>query len=506
MRRWVTSGRIVRHLFRYHSASLLTERLATAGRPMLGWVLRVMSRGACSITDSTGAQRRITLVLLARWSLQLLSETWRKKGFLRDVEREVDALSRASRPAAPVVDSAGHPLYLRTDLSFGVRAGGSVGHIAGVLNEFRALNGTAPILLTTADVPTLRSEVEVHHIPVGDAYWNFGELPALVLNDAAYAEACRVMEHRRLSFVYQRYSLNNFAGLRIARRAGVPFVLEYNGSEIWMARNWGHPLKYESTANRIEMLNLHGADLVVVVSTAMAAELRARGVPPDRVIANPNAVDTDRYSPSVDGRVVAGRYRLEGKTVIGFIGTFGPWHGAPVLAAAFVQLLSGRPDLRGAARLLMIGDGVERAAAERIVVSAGLEREVSFTGLIPQQDGPAHLAACDILASPHVPNPDGTPFFGSPTKLFEYLAMGKAVVASDLDQIGDVLRHGDTGWLVPPNDVGALANALALLVDDAELRSALGGAARRDAVAHHTWRAHVRKTMDALAARGPSPT
>src|SRR5207237_125725 len=81
--------------------------------------------------------------------------------------------------------------------------------------------------------------------------------------------------------------------------------------------------------------------------------------------------------------------------------------------------------------------------------------------LVPQDDGPEHLAAADLLVSPHVTNPDGTPFFGSPTKLFEYMAMGRPIVASDLEQIGQTLEHGRTAWLVPPGDVEALADAMA---------------------------------------------
>jgi glycosyltransferase involved in cell wall biosynthesis len=126
---------------------------------------------------------------------------------------------------------------------------------------------------------------------------------------------------------------------------------------------------------------------------------------------------------------------------------------------------------------------------------------VHFAGLVDQGDGPQHLAACDILASPHVPNADGTPFFGSPTKLFEYMAVGRAIVASDLDQIGDVLKHGTTALLVPPGDPRTLAAGLSRLIDDEQLRAALGAAARREAVAHHTWRAHVRRTIAALDAR-----
>ena len=389
---------------------------------------------------------------------------------------------------------------MRTDLSFGIRAGGSVGHIAGVLNELANL-GRAPILMTTAPVPTVKPAIEVHHVPVPERYWNFKELPAIALNDVFFDETLRALDDRTPSFVYQRYSLDNYAGLRLAHRLRVPFVLEYNGSEIWMSRHWGRPLVYEALATRIELLNVNGANLVVVVSRAMRDELVARGVDVNRVLVNPNAVDPDRYSPEVDGTRVRRRYQLEGRTVLGFISTFQAWHGSLVLARAFVALMTDWPEHRDSVRLLMIGSGAEAEEARRIIVAAGLGEFAQFTGLVAQEDGPEHLAACDILVSPHVPNADGSPFFGSPTKLFEYMAMGKGIVASNLDQIGEVLRHGSTAWLAPPGDVSALAAGLNLLVRDSDLRRSLGAAARLDVLANHTWCAHVRRMLEALDAR-----
>ena len=64
-------------------------------------------------------------------------------------------------------------------------------------------------------------------------------------------------------------------------------------------------------------------------------------------------------------------------------------------------------------------------------------------------------ATSDVLVSPHVANADGTPFFGSPTKIFEYMGLGKPIVASDLNQIGEVIEHERSGLLCPPGDVGA---------------------------------------------------
>jgi len=146
----------------------------------------------------------------------------------------------------------------------------------------------------------------------------------------------------------------------------------------------------------------------------------------------------------------------------------------------------------------MIGDGAGMPAVRQILSDGGAGSSSILTGLVPQEHGPEHLAACDILASPHVDNTDGTPFFGSPTKLFEYMAMGKGIVASNLGQIGEVLEHGRTAWLVPPGDVDALAAGLRKLIDGPELRRDLGAEARREVVARYTWREHTRRTIARL--------
>ena len=121
-----------------------------------------------------------------------------------------------------------------------------------------------------------------------------------------------------------------------------------------------------------------------------------------------------------------------------------------------------------------------------------------MTGLIPQAQGPEYLAACDILVNPTIPNPDGTPFFGSPTKLFEYMAMGKGIVASDLDQMSEILRDGETALLIEPNNIEAVADAMHKLVNNKELREKLGRNAREEVCKNYTWKMHTQKIIDAL--------
>jgi len=324
--------------------------------------------------------------------------------------------------------------------------------------------------------------------------WFRNLLPFLVYSVIFGRRSSTLLAAEPPDFVYQRYSVLNYSGAQVASRLRCPFVLEYNGSEVWIARNWSTPLIFEGLAERIERANLLRADLVVVVSRALRDEVMARGVPPERVLVNPNAVDPDRYYPGIDGNPVRRRLGLEGKLVIGFIGTFGPWHGAEVLARAVRPVTARLPE----AHFLLIGDGSGMPTVQRIVGADGVRAHVTFAGLVPQEEAPAYLAACDILASPHVGNPDGSPFFGSPTKLFEYMAMGRGIVASDLDQIGEILSHGKTAWLLKPGDPDDLASGILMLARDPELRRALGEAARAEAVVKHTWKTHVEHILEKM--------
>jgi glycosyltransferase involved in cell wall biosynthesis len=490
-----------RWLFRLDQVRLLTYSLRHMSRPFLtALVLRLLSRGPCLLEDEAGRRQRVTPWTLGQLLFRLLRALVRGPRVLRQVERELDALEAGLNAALPrQLDPKGTPAYLRTDLVFGLRSGGSVGHTAGVLNHLQDFL-PPPLFLTSDPLPTVRADVETRVLPPGRANWDFPDLPRLAYNQRFTHRAGEILCGRRLAFLYQRYSLGNFSGVALARQFGVPLVVEYNGPEVWVTKNWGRrlPRRHEALAERIEWLNLRAADLVVVVSEPLREDLLARGLAGDRVLVNPNGVDPERYSPAVDGTAVRVRHSLEGQVVIGFIGTFGRWHGAEVLAEAFGRLLRERPEYRQRVRLLLIGDGVMMPEVRARLEQEGVGPECVCTGLVPQEQGPEHLAACDVLVSPHVPNPDGSKFFGSPTKLFEYMAMGRGIVASDLAQIGEVLRHDRTAWLVPPGEARVLANGLEVLVGDENRRRRLGAAARSEAVARYTWREHTRRIVARL--------
>jgi len=393
-------------------------------------------------------------------------------------------------------------LFLRTDHWFSVKSGGSIAHLSGVICGLRAF-GYETHVVSTDQLAGVKEDEQFYPCrPVYGPGRNLPNLPEILYNDQLLPFIDRHWSVWVPSFIYQRYSLGNYTGVLCKQRYRVPYVCEYNGSFLWMGRHWGERrLLHEKLMNRIELLSLHAADMVVVVSRPLRDKLLGRGIDGDKILVNPNGVDPDRYSPSAEGSGVRRQYNLDGKTVIGFIGTFGKWHGAEVLAEAFGQLLQKYPDYRNKVRLLMIGDGIMMPEVKARLKKLEVGESAALTGLVPQAEGPSHLAACDILVASHVPNRDGTPFFGSPTKLFEYMAMGKGIVASNLDQIGEILQHDNTAWMVKPGHVESLMTGLKILIDDEQRRERLGKAARQEVVAKYTWREHTRKIIEKLKER-----
>ncbi len=497
LKHWLETKEFLRHVFSHGRAVMRVYDLNLVGQPFAtGLLLWLLARGKCVIRDDQGRESRITFFKLPVLFIEKIMDALKIPGLLGRVEDEVEVLS-AGAGNKPRLDLSGRPVYLRTDLTFGLKSGGSVGHIAGVLNNLEKF-AKPPLFLTTDSIPTVRGEIETRRITPAGNFWDFKEELTLAFNRRFFEWAFELLKPAKISFIYQRYSLNNFSGLKLAAQAGVPLALEFNGSEIWVGRQWEGGLKREALSEKIENLNLNRADLVVVVSKALRDTLVKQGVPDEKILVNPNGVETGKYSPEIDGSKVRAKWGLEGKTVIGFIGVFGKWHGTQILAEAFGMLLKENPGFRDSVRLLLIGEGEMLPRVREILRDYGVEAQTALTGIVPQAEGPTHLASCDILVSPTVPNEDGTPFFGSPTKLFEYMAMGKGIVASDLDQIGEVLKHDQTGWLVKPGDAESLKAGLKTLVEDESRRRRLGTAARKEVVAKHTWEEHTKKIIEKL--------
>jgi glycosyltransferase involved in cell wall biosynthesis len=381
---------------------------------------------------------------------------------------------------------------LRTTPAAGTQSGGATTHTAGFINAAARLGAQVSIISNDRLAGVDEAKVSIQLIepePLGLTRAAFDLRNGMLFTDRAAAE----IENQPPDFIYQRYSRFNWSGVEASLRARRPLFLEYNGSEVWMAKHWGR-LRLGNLLERCERLNLAAATRIFVVAEVERNNLINAGVPAEKIVVNPNGVDVEEFRSDVGRDAIRRQLGVADDTPLaGFVGTFGPWHGVLTLAEAIALL----PE--NGVRFLFVGAGMFRDEVERIISEAGRSQQVIFAGQVEHKKVPALLDACDILLSPHVPMTDGSEFFGSPTKLFEYMAMGKAIVASRLGQIAEVLDDEETALLVEPGDARQLADAILRLHNSRELRERLGAAARRVAVERHTWKQNAQRVIDEYA-------
>ncbi|HVR70444.1 MAG TPA: glycosyltransferase family 4 protein [Vicinamibacteria bacterium] len=281
------------------------------------------------------------------------------------------------------------------------------------------------------------------------------------------------------------------SGALAARLSGLPLLLD-DCSPLSEAVALGAGLP--GLAARVFRRQVECAKWITVSSQALRARLASDGVCLDKLHVVPNGVDLAAHDHT-DREAVRRRLGLVGRRVIGFVGSFQPWHRVELLLEAVAPLAE-----RHAVHLLLIGDGSGRARAMDAARALGLGPHVTDVGAVHPGDVPALLAACDVGALP------ASNDYGHPMKLVEYAAAGLPAVAPDLPPIREVVREGVTGLLFLPGSAPALSEALARLVSDDLLRHRLGARARAEVAQSASWRERARLLLGSSAPQGTQGT
>ncbi|HON62892.1 MAG: glycosyltransferase family 4 protein [Pseudomonadota bacterium] len=366
-------------------------------------------------------------------------------------------------------------------------------HVQGIAQGMRACGHEVRVVSPPG------VQLSVHERKKGAVRTIAGNVPQPVFeclelahNLAALALLTKAKNEFGCDLIYERYAFLGLASTLAARDWKVPLALEVNYT---LASDLGVRTRsrlLRPLTGYCEKLAFRNASLLLPVSTALARDLAARGCPRERILVSPNAVDLSYFNPGGTGGREQGRglFRSPPDVVVGFTGSFAPWHRVDLLMDACRTVAEA---VRVNLGLMLVGEGGNRRDLEARAGGNPENLEVVFAGFVPHDLLPGYIASMDIAVMPHSND------YGSPMKIFEYMAMEKPVIAPDLVPLRDAVDHGCEGLLFTPGSREELVYSLLGLINDPFARREMGRRARFRVERDHNWKNRCERILGALA-------
>ena len=286
-------------------------------------------------------------------------------------------------------------------------------------------------------------------------------------------------------------ALCGMAGLRAAKRLGLPFVYEIRA--FWEDAAVGNgtgregSLKYRLT-RALENRVVAGADAVFTICKGLRDDLDARGHDGEKIGVSPNGVDLALFGdPVARDDALAHALGIGAGPVVGFIGSFYDYEGLDDLVAALPALRQRHPH----AQLLLVGGGPMDEALRAQAAASPAGDAIVFTGRVPHAEVERYYSLIDVLAYPrkHSRLTD----LVTPLKPLEAMAQRRIVAASDVGGHRELITDGQTGLLFPPDDPMGMAASLADFIDRRDSWPTMREAGRAHVAAHHDWARNVQR-------------
>jgi glycosyltransferase involved in cell wall biosynthesis len=297
---------------------------------------------------------------------------------------------------------------------------------------------------------------------VVDVPMRYGVHPLVDFRD--YGRLVRLMQYQDFDVVHAHSSKAGVLGRLAARRCRVPAVVYTPNAFAFLgARDRFRRCLYRSVE---QWLGRMMTDMLICVSRSeMALSDQWAIVPAGHSVTIENAIDASQYAPGISLAEAKSALGLDpDRLMVGYVGRLAAQKGIVYLVRAAQRVLASGDSVQ----FLLVGEGELEGATRQMVQSLGLADHVWLPGY--RTDIPKVLAALDVFVLPSL-------YEGMPYTLMEAMAAGRAIVATDVAGSRDLVRHGETGLLVPPRQAGALADAIMGLVSSPESRQRMGRAA-----------------------------
>lgn len=360
-------------------------------------------------------------------------------------------------------------------------AEGGLTHVRGFVNAFSQICDQRDIDFKVIAPPLQDRPISYGHgkktlkqhlsqFYLGDVKWTLDER-------RNYKNDIAMLQAEKPDAVLIRWDAHHISIFRACHDLGIPVIAEVNGSESERAGGTRKRLPWVEHATSQKYLT-EITDGMFVVSQVIKDELLEKIDYDFDVRVVPNGADCERFDPAIDGSEVRTKFGVESdQVVIGYVGTFHPWHRVDMLLEAFIKVVKEQPQ----ARLMLVGKTQPNGEAVKArAKAADVEDKVLFTERVDSDLVPNYLAAMDIVVLPN------TQYYCSPLKLFEYMAMGRAVVSISTPPIDEMIPQG-AGLTFPREDEEVLKQHLITLCADDDLRKSTGEQARKVMLDSYTW-------------------
>jgi glycogen synthase len=288
-------------------------------------------------------------------------------------------------------------------------------------------------------------------------------------------------------------ALCGLAAARAAKKHSLPFVYEIRSFWEDGVDQSTSSVRYR-LARGLETMVVKRADAVIGIAKPILRDIAVRGIPESRLFHVPNGVDSTRFVPRPLDDDLAARLGVTGIPTLGFIGTFFPWEGIPWLVDAACAL--HRRGVRF--KLLIVGDGADAEAVRAAIQNQGAGGFVNYVGRVSHEEVARYYSVMDVLVYPRrrLRITEAV----TPLKPLEAMALGKAILGSNVGGIRELIDAEKTGILFEPEDIEDFCRQAARLLDDLTLRHQLGQQARKKACEEKDWKTVARLYEPAYAA------
>jgi len=304
----------------------------------------------------------------------------------------------------------------------------------------------------------------------------------------------KLNSNSNLDIVYTR-SLINFVPLSILNIVlQKTLILEANciWSDEQIINEDGLMKNFKHTLIRfLELFAAKHAHYIITVTQGIKVYFVAAGINEEKIFVVENGANIELFKP-IDSQYAQRLMGLPDKyKYVCFVGNLAPWQGTEYLIQAAPHILKECSDVR----FLVVGDGKMRGEMENKALQLAVFDQFIFTGMVPYEQVTYYINASTICVAPFIITRNEKIGL-SPLKMYEYLACGKPVVASDIPGVRHLLNKSDSGVLVEPENSEELAIAILKLLHNEELRKEMGMKGRKYIVENHSWGAAARKVAD----------